>query len=104
MGGHGLTGPDRARFGGRAVAHSEHEVHERCTRLSKFAPVLAPTPVGRQPVIFEQLQRPRVYPSGWLAPGAKSFKLVPSETRQDRLRHDAPRRITGTNAQNVKSL
>ena len=65
MGGHRLTGPDRADFFGRVVANCENKVELRSARQREFIPCLAAQTLGWQVRYFELPQASgRTVPEG----------------------------------------
>ena len=56
MGGHRISGPDRAGFAGGLVANREDEIHHRRAGTGEFMPALAAQPVCRQMKPFERIQ------------------------------------------------
>ena len=68
---------------------------ERRARLGELAPVLAAQSLGRKPIFLKKRQRQRVYLAHRITPSAEGFEFRSSDKIEDRLGHDAPRRIAG---------
>ena len=97
----GQTGQGSA---GRLIAYREHEVHERRAGPGKFVPVLAAQARRGQAIFFEKLKRQRIDRPSGMAPGAERFEFILSESIENCLGHNAARRITGTQKQDVERL
>src|SRR6266496_2620570 len=94
--GHRLSGPDQATFRRRLIAYREHKVHERRARRGELVPVLTAQALCRKLVLFEKLQSKWIHAAGQMGPCAEGFELVLAERIENRLCHNAARRVTGT--------
>src|SRR5689334_23458231 len=90
---HRLSRPDGAGFRCCLIANGKHKVHERRAGPGKLAPIFAAEPFCRNPILVQKLQRKRVDSEGRMAACAERFKFALPERIEDRLRHDAARRI-----------
>jgi hypothetical protein len=98
----GMSGPNRADFAGRPVAHGKHEVHFRRAGLSELVPTLAAQAVRRHVGTRYLSERLRVDMAGRVAPRAKAREVRRALPIQNCLGHEGARRISGAQEQNVE--
>src|SRR5918994_5669954 len=102
MRGHRLPRPDRARFGRRLIADRKHKVHKWRLGSGELVPVLTAQLVRRKAIFFQKLQGKRVHAASRMTPGAERLKLIFPNGFENSFRHDAARRITSAQKQDIE--
>ena len=87
MGGHRLTGPNRAYFLGRVIADCENKIEFRCTWRGELIPILASQAVRGQVGKFELMQRLGANTSRGMTSGAICSEVWSSLTVHDGFGH-----------------
>src|SRR6185437_11711711 len=101
VGGHRMTGPDRAGFAGGVVANCEYEVNFGGARLGELVPGLRPETFGRQAVISQNFDRPRVDFAPGMATRRKAAEARLAEFVRQHLADDRAGGVPGTQKEDV---
>src|SRR5262249_35152273 len=85
-------------------AHCKNKMQERRARSGELTAILAAQPLSRKVVPLKHRQRQRVHLTHRMAPRAKRFEFRPAEEIENGLTHNAARRITRAQKQNIEDF